>query len=120
MTGSMAKAAGVGILIVAAIVTWMTGEDGVTKDKLAGILLALIAFCPVFFLLMRASRKADPKEVLIIFISGFFFKLLVLGGGVWWGLKSFGFQVNSFVVPCLAFLFALQIVESLYFGKRKE
>lgn len=109
----------IALLILASILTLLTGSRGINEAKVTGILLALTAFVPVFVMLVKAMRNGTPNEVLGTFVGGFFFKLIVLGIGIWWGIKNAGFLMNDFTIPCLSFLVAFQIIESLYFAGKK-
>jgi hypothetical protein len=107
------------LLILAGTISALTGSTSVNEAKVTGILLALAAFVPVFVMLVKAMKNGTPNEVLGTFVGGFFFKLVVLGIGIWWGIKKAGFLMNDFTIPCLSFLVAFQIIESLYFAGKK-
>ncbi|MDP8239851.1 MAG: hypothetical protein P9X24_12240 [Candidatus Hatepunaea meridiana] len=108
------------VLIGAAIITFFVGDLGINLVKLAGIVLASLAVLPVFFLLVLAMRSGEMKRIMITFVGGFFFKLGVLLFGVWWALTKSGWELISFTVSCLVFVFAFQVCESLYFWANKE
>lgn len=112
--------AGILLLVAAALTTGLTGKPGINEAKATGILLAVAAFAPVFVLLLKSMRSGTPNEVLGTFVGGFFFKLLILGIGIWWGIKKAGFEIIDYSVACLAFLVAFQILESLYFARRVD
>ena len=111
------------ILALAVVVSFIVKPMGFNLPKLAGIGLALIAFLPVF-ILIRKSIGDDPESanrLLGVFIGGFFFKLLVVLIGVWVGVSRLKWSNMDFVVPCLVFLFSLQVFESVYFwGKGRQ
>ncbi len=113
-----ASTAAILLLIAAVAVTALAGTPGISEAKVTGAVLALAAFVPVFLMLLKAMGKGTPNEVLGTFVGGFFFKLLVLGMGVWWGVKKAGFPIIDFSTACLSFLVAFQIIESLYFAGR--
>jgi len=96
----------------------MAGKTGISEAKVTGWILAVVAFLPVFMILVKKMRSGSPNEVLGVFIGGFFFKLFILGAGIWWGIKVAGFPMIEFSASCLAFLVAFQIIESLYFAGR--
>ncbi len=108
-----------GLLVAAAAVSLLTGRPGVNEAKVTGLLLALAAFVPVFMMLLKAMRSGSTNEVLGTFVGGCFFKLLVLGVGIWWGIKKAGYPMFDFSLTCLSFLVAFQIIESLYFAQQK-
>ncbi len=108
------------VLVGAAAVTLTVGEPVLNLHKAAGLGLAMVTVLPVFFMLIRAMNTAETRKVLIIFVGGFFFKLIVLLIGIWLGLAKVGWEITSFTVGCLAFVFAFQICESIYFWAKKD
>ena len=104
----------------AAAVTLTVGEPLLNLHKAAGLGLAMITVLPVFFMLIRAMSGGDTKKILRTFVIGFFFKLIVLLAGIWLGLAKSGLEITSFTVGCLAFVFAFQICESIYFWVKKD
>ncbi len=116
----IALPATIGLMIIASIVTGLAGVPGVSEAKVTGILLAFAVFVPIFVMLKKAMGQGNPNEVLGTFVGGFFFKLLVLFAGIWWGIKRAGFPIIDFSVACLSFLVAFQIIESLYFAGQKK
>jgi len=103
------------ILIVSVIAVFLVGHQGIGTTKLAGIVLAALAVLPVFGLLIRAKKAVKPKQLLAIFVGGFFFKLIILLIGIWWATTRTGMDTIDFVISCMAFMIAFQISESLYF-----
>ena len=103
------------VLIVAAIVTLAVEPAGINFVKIAGVVLAAVTVLPIFFLLAKRIKSGSPKKVLATFVVGFFYKLIVLMAGIWLGLSKVGWEVASFTASCLAFVFAFQVCESLYF-----
>lgn len=111
------------ILILAAITVYVVGNYGYNNVKLAGVVLAAIAFLPVFVMLKNTMGKDEESAMRLmgVFVGGFFFKLAVVLLGIWWGISHMKWHTIDFVVSCVAFLFAMQIFESLYFwSKRSE
>lgn len=108
------------VLAGAATVTLTVGEPVLNLYKAAGLGLAMITVLPVFFMLIRAMNGGDTKKILKTFVVGFFFKLIVLLAGIWLGLAKAGWEITSFTVSCLAFVFAFQICESIYFWVKKD
>jgi small basic protein len=107
-----------GILIFAIWFVFI-GDFSFTQDKISGLLLALVAFLPVFITLNRSLGKKSPEWLYGAFVMGFFFKVLVLLGGIWLGVKKFGLEINGFAISCVGLIIILQIFESIYFwGKR--
>jgi len=102
-------------LVAAALVTLLTGRPWVSPVKAAGLLLAAIVVVPVFLLLRRATSSGKPTRLTGVFVGGFLFKLVVVLAGVWWAVSRAGWDVADFTVSCLAFLFAFQLCEALYF-----
>ncbi len=107
-----------GLLI---FLVWMgfIGNSYITPDKATGILLALLAFLPVFITLNWGLGKKSTEWLYGVFVIGFFFKLLILLGGIWLGVTKFGLEINGFAFSSVGFMIILQIFEAIYFwGKR--
>lgn len=95
------------------------GNSYITPDKAIGLLLALLAFLPVFITLNRGLGKKSTEWLYGAFVIGFFFKLLVLLGGIWLGVTKFSLEINGFAFSSIGLLIILQIFEAMYFwGKR--
>lgn len=108
------------VLIVAAIITLAVEPPGINFVKIAGVILAAVTVLPVFFLLAKRIKSGSPKKVLAAFVVGFFYKLIVLMAGIWLGLSKAGWEVAGYTASCLAFVFAFQVCESLYFWANRE
>lgn len=108
------------LLLAAAIISFLAGNRGVNGVKAAGLVLSLAAFVPVFIVLIRNLDYGKPAKFLAVFVGGFFFKLLVVLAGIWYGIMRLNWNTIDFVVSTMAFLFALQIFESLFFHSRKK
>jgi hypothetical protein len=110
----------VGVLIVASIIVLTIKPAGLDVAKLAGVILAAVTVLPVFYWLTKRIRSGNPRQVLLTFVVGFFYKLIVLMAGIWLGLTVAGWEMTGYVSSCLAFVFAFQVCESLYFWAHRE
>jgi len=108
------------VLIIAIITVLMIGHQGFGVVKLAGLLLATLAVIPVFAILIKTKSAGRSNLFLGVFVAGFFYKLIILIAGIWWVISKIGWDSIDFTVSCLAFMFAFQICESLYFWGKKE
>lgn len=107
------------VLAGAVAVTLAVGEPVLNLHKAAGLGLAMVTVLPVFFMLIHAMNTGETTRILIIFFGGFLFKLIILLAGIWLGVGKLDLEMTSFTVGCLAFVFAFQICESLYFWLKK-
>lgn len=96
----------------------IVGELGIGKAKLIGMALAVVAFLPVFILLMRNIGTESFNTLLVIVVGGFLFKMLVVLIGIWAAVKKFDQPVVELIVGCIALLLSFQAFEALYFWKK--
>lgn len=108
------------LLIIAAGVTALVGEPGVNNAKIAGAVLALIAFIPVFILLIKTVKTGGATQVLGVFVGGFLFKLVVILVALWYGLTRVEWPTLDFTVSCMSFMLALQFYEAVYFFRHRD
>ena len=106
------------LLVLASIITLLIGEQLFDWIKAAGVLLAMLAFLPVFFMLRYVLGSGSVTKFLVIFVGGFLFKLFVVLIGIWYAVSRMSLPVVEFVVSCLVFLLALQIYEAIYFWSK--
>ena len=106
-------------LMAAAIITYLAPPMGLIWPKVWGIALAAVAFLPVLFTLKRVMASGNANKILAVFLGGFLFKLVLIIVGIYLGSRAFRADLTAFTVSCLAFLFAMQVCEAIYFwGKR--
>jgi len=108
------------VLVIASIIVLAVRPPGINLSKLAGVALAAATVLPVFYWLAKRIGNGNPKQVLLTFVVGFFYKLIILMAGIWLGLTVAGWEMTGFVASCLAFVFAFQVCESLYFWAHRE
>jgi len=110
----------VSVLVIASIIVLTVRPAGLDIAKVAGVILAAVTVLPVFYWLTRRIKSGNPSQVLFTFVAGFLYKLIVLMAGIWLGLTVAGWEMTGFVASCLAFVFAFQVCESLYFWAHRE
>ena len=103
----------------AAVIALAVKPSGHATAKIIGALLALTAVLPVFVFLRRALATGSPNRLLGTFVGGFLFKLVIILAGVWWAVAKAKLDVVAFTASSMAFLFAFQVCEALYFWEKK-
>lgn len=108
------------VLVTALVITLSFGKPVFNLIKFYGFLLAVITVFPAFLFMIKVKRSEEFNQVLKGIVGGFFYKLLALLLGVWLAISRFELDTVNFVVSCLAFVFAFQVCESLYFWVKKD
>ncbi|MBM3328847.1 MAG: hypothetical protein FJY67_05130 [Calditrichaeota bacterium] len=102
----------------AVALTASLGAPGLGAVKLNAMLLSLIAFAPPFYYISREMKRGEFNRIFGFFVGGFFFKVIVVAGGLWIGIGRLDWPMLDATAGALSVLFALQILEAGYFYHR--